>query len=108
VSILQAICETETDALQIGVRCPEEFGLVSVDDYPWLDCFHPRLTTVDLPRYELGAAAARTLLARMQGKSGPPSVVKLSSQLIVRESCGFKLRGRKPGTTFQEQSGYAT
>ena len=81
-------------AQEIGMRCPEDFGLVSFDDYPWLECFHPRLTTIDLPRYELGAEAARTLLARMKGKPGPPTVVKLASQLIVRESCGFKLRGR--------------
>ena len=28
--------------------------MVSLDDYPLLGCFRPRLTTIELPKYELG------------------------------------------------------
>lgn len=79
---------------EMGLRCPEDFGLVSFDDYPWLGCFQPRLTTVDLPKYELGTASAHLLLERIKGKVGPPLVRKLKPRLIVRESCGFRLRKR--------------
>lgn len=84
-------------AEEIGMRCPEDFGLVSFDDYPWLGCFRPRLTTVDLPKYEVGAEATRMLLERVEGKSGPPIIKKLPPRLIVRESCGFALRMRQEG-----------
>lgn len=77
---------------EIGMRCPENFGLVSFDDYPWLRCFRPRLTTVDLPKYDLGVAAASRLLLRLNGKGGPYTVEKLAPQLRVRESCGFSMR----------------
>ncbi len=83
-------------AEEMGMRCPDNFGLVSFDDYPWLGCFRPRLTTVDLPKYELGAEAAQLLLERMKGKLGPPVTRKLTPQLVVRESCGFTLRMREP------------
>ncbi len=83
-------------AEEMGMRCPEDFGLVSFDDYPWLGFFRPRLTTVDLPKYELGAEAARLLLERMKDKTGPPVIHKLTPQLVVRESCGFKSRMREP------------
>jgi len=84
-------------ANEIGMRCPEDFGMVSFDDYPWLGCFRPRLTTVDLPKYEVGAEAMRILLERMNGSSARPIVKKLAPRLIVRESCGFALRMRDAG-----------
>lgn len=84
-----------TAADEIGMRCPEDFGLVSFDDYPWLGCFHPRLTTIELPKYELGDMAIRLLLERVQGKRTSPLSISLPPQLRVRESCGFMLRTRK-------------
>ena len=80
-------------AEEMGLRCPEDFGLVSFDDYPWLGIFHPRLTTVELPKYQLGYEAAELLLDRIAGKGGPAVVRKLAPELRVRESCGFKLQG---------------
>lgn len=74
---------------EMSMRCPEHFGLVSFDDYPWLDFFQPPLTTVELPKYELGKVGAELLLARISGKQGPGVVRKLAPQLRVRESCGF-------------------
>lgn len=80
---------------EIGMRCPEDFGLVSFDDYPWLRCFRPRLTTIELPKYEVGAFSAQILLERLSGKRRSRGVIhKLAPQLRVRESCGFTLRMR--------------
>ena len=79
---------------EIGMHCPEDFAIVSFDDYPWLGCFRPRLTTIELPKYELGDAAVRLLLERIQGKNGRPQSVTLLPQLRVRESCGFMLRNQ--------------
>src|ERR1700730_10845459 len=76
---------------EIGLRCPEDFALVSFDDYPWLGCFRPRLTTIELPKYELGDAAVRLILERIQGKRTQPVTVNMLPQLRVRESCGFML-----------------
>lgn len=80
---------------EIGLRCPEDFALVSFDDYPWLGCFHPRLTTIELPKYELGDTAVQLLLERIQSKRSQPVTVNLATQLRVRESCGFMLHSRK-------------
>lgn len=80
-------------AEEMGLRCPEDFGLVSFDDYPWLGIFRPKLTTVELPKYQLGLEAAELLLERIAGKTGPGILKKLLPELRVRESCGFKLQG---------------
>ncbi|MFY9529625.1 MAG: LacI family DNA-binding transcriptional regulator [Candidatus Acidiferrales bacterium] len=79
---------------EMGMTCPDDFGLVSFDDYPWLRCFRPRLTTIELPKYELGAKSAQLLLERISGKEGRSTIQKLAPQLRVRESCGFTLHLR--------------
>jgi LacI family transcriptional regulator len=78
---------------QYRLRCPEEVALVTCDDYPWMDSFSPRLTTIDLPKRELGAAAAKLLVERIAKKSGRPRTLKLKNAMRVRESCGCGLRG---------------
>lgn len=86
---------------QYQLRCPEDIGIVTCDDHPWLDSFHPRLTTVNLPKYELGQAAARTLIRRLQpGEDPPPKrpvVVTLKTTLCLRESCGYELKRGRSG-----------
>jgi LacI family transcriptional regulator len=78
---------------QYRLRCPDDFALVTCDDYPWMDSFSPRLTTIDLPKRDLGAAAAQLLLERMVKKQGRPRTVQLKNAMRVRESCGCALRG---------------
>ena len=84
VGLLKAAEET-------GLRCPEDFGLVSFDDYPWLGIFRPRLTTVELPKHQLGSEAAELLIRRIAGDTSKPVLKKLQPELRIRESCGFAL-----------------
>jgi LacI family transcriptional regulator len=74
---------------EMGLKCPEDFGLVSFDDYPWLSVFRPRLTTVELPKHQLGREATELLIQRISGDHGKPVLKKLSPELRIRESCGF-------------------
>jgi LacI family transcriptional regulator len=82
VGLLKAVDE-------MGLKCPEDFGLVSFDDYPWLGVFRPRLTTVELPKHQLGSEAAELLIQRIGGDHGKPVLKKLLPELRIRESCGF-------------------
>lgn len=78
-------------AEEMGLRCPEDFGLVSFDDYPWLGVFHPKLTTVELPKHQLGGEAAELLIERIGGSKKKSTVRKLQPELRIRESCGLAL-----------------
>jgi DNA-binding LacI/PurR family transcriptional regulator len=82
-------------AEEMGMRCPEDFGLVSFDDYPWLAVFRPRLTTVELPKYQIGFEATELLLKRIKSEPVRGGTLKLAPELHVRESCGFQLRPNK-------------
>jgi LacI family transcriptional regulator len=81
---------------QYQLRCPEDIAVVTCDDHPWLDSFHPRLTTVNLPKYELGQAGARALIRRLQPGDEPQpkraQTVTLKTVLCLRESCGYELK----------------
>jgi LacI family transcriptional regulator len=74
---------------EMGMSCPEDYALASFDDYPWLRYFRPRLTTIELPKYDLGVRSTEILLGRISGKQSKPMIERLSTQLCVRESCGF-------------------
>jgi LacI family transcriptional regulator len=76
-------------AEEMGLKCPQDFGLVSFDDYPWLGVFRPRLTTVELPKHQLGSEAAELLIRRIAGDRSKPVLRKLQPELRIRESCGF-------------------
>jgi LacI family transcriptional regulator len=80
---------------EMGMRCPEHFGVVSFDDYPWLAVFRPRLTTVELPKYQIGFEAAELLLHRIKGVRVTGGTRKLIPELHVRESCGFQLQSTR-------------
>jgi LacI family transcriptional regulator len=78
-------------AEEMNLRCPEDFGLVSFEDYPWLGIARPKLSTVEPPKYELGQAAVELLLERISSRKGSRGIVrKLRPELRIRESCGFK------------------
>jgi DNA-binding LacI/PurR family transcriptional regulator len=77
---------------QYRLRCPQDVALATCDDHPWMDAFSPRLTTVNFPKYELGAEAVRVLLDRLLHPDRPPERVQLRSVLAVRESCGALLQ----------------
>lgn len=78
---------------EMALRCPKDFGLVSFDD-PRLGVLHPKLTTVELPKHQLGSEAAELLIERIAGSSKKAMVRRLQPELCIRESCGFALRAR--------------
>jgi LacI family transcriptional regulator len=76
---------------QRGVRIPEDIAIVGHDDISYAEFLEVPLTTVALPKYELGRQAAQILLSRIQrGQGEHPAFqqILLEPQLIVRASCG--------------------
>jgi LacI family transcriptional regulator len=73
---------------QYRLRCPEDIAIVTCDDHPWIDAFAPRLTTLDLAKRDLGAAAAQLLVDRIKKPGARVRTIRLKSALRVRESCG--------------------
>jgi LacI family transcriptional regulator len=70
-----------------GIACPAELSIVGFNDMPFAGRFQPPLTTIRIPHYELGAAAAELMLERLQeGGGGEARTVLLEPALVVRSS----------------------
>ena len=69
-----------------GIDCPGEVSVVGFNDMPFADRFSPPLTTIGIPHYEIGVAAAELLLDLLQGGGDGPREVVLPAHLIVRGS----------------------
>ena len=75
------------DALaERGVRCPEDVSIVGFNDMPFAARFSPPLTTINIPHYEIGTAAAELMLERLLAPDAEPREVRLEPHLVVRES----------------------
>ena len=75
-----------TAAHEMGLRVPEDVTVIGFDDVEHTTMFHPYITTVAQPCYEIGKQAAHLLYTLMsQGKLEHRQVI-LEHQLIVRES----------------------
>ena len=73
-------------ARELGLRCPEDVSIVGFDNLDFAEFTAPALTTVHQPGYQLGTAAARLLLERMNGSTQPARKIVLPSELKIRNS----------------------
>jgi len=68
-----------------GLRVPQDVAVVGFDDIAFARMFTPPLTTLHVPKYDLGVNAMRILLDRIAGRNVHAEVV-LRPTLVVRGS----------------------
>jgi len=73
------------DAIEeLGLRVPEDISVVGNNNIPMVARMTPGLTTISIPKYEMGVQAARILLDIVQQKNNDHVVMKMRPKLIVR------------------------
>lgn len=76
---------------QHGVRVPDDIAIVGYDDIRVSAYLNPPLTTVRAPEIELGEAAGELLVKLIDDNIPESSQIYLPTQLVIRQSCGYKL-----------------
>lgn len=71
-----------------GLRVPKDIALVSIDDLDFAPMLRPALTTIRVPRQQMGVHALRILAMHETYPDTQPASVVLPTELIVRQSCG--------------------
>ena len=71
---------------EAGASIPHDISLVSFDEDQCLAFLEVPVTSVSMPLFELGAAAVRALIARVDGQAGSDEMVTEPLVLIERES----------------------
>lgn len=71
-----------------GLTVPQDIAVVGYDGIRLAAFANPPLTTIQAPDIERGRRAAEMLIDLMNGKKPLKPQVKLSTRLIIRDSCG--------------------
>ncbi len=80
MSVMQALAKR-------GVRVPRDVSVVGFDDCPRSRECDPGLTTIHVPKEELGAECARLLLEKIEGRDSTSGARLIPTSLVIRDSC---------------------
>lgn len=73
--------------LERGLSIPDDLSLVSMDDISWSAIQGVEMTSVRVPRLEMGRIACQLLLKRIAQPERKHEVHILDTQLSIRKSC---------------------
>lgn len=73
---------------EAGMRVPEDVSIVGADDIAFARFSHPPLTTVRIPRDELGRVAFESLERMIHNKRRTGVEREVAAQLVIRQSTG--------------------
>ena len=71
-----------------ALQAPQDIALVSIDDIDLAAIIRPALTTVRVPRQQMGIHALRMLAMHAAYPDTQPGSMVLPTELIIRQSCG--------------------
>ncbi|MFH0878633.1 MAG: GntR family transcriptional regulator [Lentisphaerota bacterium] len=72
---------------EAGLQVPRDVSVSGFDDISWSAHSSPPLTTVRIPRDEMGRLAAQMLISQLESGKTTPATTLLNTELVVRESC---------------------
>ena len=81
-------------ANELGLRVPDDLSVVGFDNIPFGSYFEPPLTTVEVPMYQIGAAAMEMLFNLISRKNAG-ELRSFSTKLIKRASTAKRASRRK-------------
>ena len=73
---------------EVQLRIPDDIAIGSIDNTRESQFTRPTLTTVHIPKYEIGVLAMQKLNRIIMGEDTAAFKSVVYSELIVRESCG--------------------
>ena len=77
-------------AARLGHSTPDDLSVVGFDDISWAQLNDPPLTTVHVFKRRMGKLAAQRLLDCIQNPDAAAAKTVVSTELVLRESCGHK------------------
>jgi len=81
------------DAMRdVGLLVPDNISITGYDDVSFLERMNPALTTVQVPKYEMGSQATKTLLDLIGGENMAPVVLRMQPRLVIRNSTAVASR----------------
>jgi DNA-binding LacI/PurR family transcriptional regulator len=80
IGVMKALSES-------NIKIPDDISIISIDNVELCQFVSPMLTSINIPKEDLGRFALKTLLDRIEGGHQMPIKVEIPFKLIQRESC---------------------
>ena len=74
-----------------GIRVPQDCAVVGFDDIDLAAYWDPALTTIRMPKEQIGQLSFNKLLSLIKGEPLLNTIDILPYELVIRESCGYLL-----------------
>jgi LacI family gluconate utilization system Gnt-I transcriptional repressor len=74
------------EAQRLGLKVPDDLAIAGFDGLEIAENLNPALTTVQLPRYEIGARAGAMLIDRINQRAVQQRVVDMGFEVLPRQS----------------------
>jgi LacI family transcriptional regulator/LacI family repressor for deo operon, udp, cdd, tsx, nupC, and nupG len=73
--------------IDLGMKVPDDISVIGFDDIKFSETFLVPLTTVRVPKFDMGNKAAQMLIAHIESREAvPPQRYYLDATLVVRAS----------------------
>jgi LacI family transcriptional regulator len=69
---------------EMGYKVPEDFSIIGQDGITLGEMIFPKLTTAELPRYELGRSAADMLISLINNSNKEKKTILLDPKIVIR------------------------
>jgi len=79
-----------------GLRVPADVSLIGYDDIWLASLTDPPLTTIAIPRVQIGQAAVESVLATASSEQPGGREIRIATELVVRESTGKANQSSRP------------
>lgn len=88
-----AFCQNDDIALGVlfecqrrGIRVPQDFGICGFNDLDYARAAFPAITSVRLPRYDIGFKAVDMIVRALSQSAGSPGLIDVGYSLVERET----------------------
>ena len=75
-------------SIEKKIKIPEDLAIVTFDDYDFVSVVYPPVTSLKRIDIEMGTIAADILFKRIENTSEDYKVIRIKSDLVIRNSCG--------------------
>ncbi len=72
--------------LEKGYRIPEDISIIGFDDLPFCEISTPRLTSLRVPKQEMGRLSVRKIIDMMEKKENVRTKIQVCTEFIERDS----------------------
>ncbi|MCR5022958.1 MAG: LacI family DNA-binding transcriptional regulator [Lachnospiraceae bacterium] len=71
---------------EAGIKIPEEVSIIGFDDLPYCEICSPRLTSLRVPKQEMGMIAVKRIIEMMKDKMDVKLKIEVGTDFIIRDS----------------------